>query len=136
MEKRDELAATGNSQDLEASRKIQAKIDKAASAAFADRTILQRREQELLAHNKRKQATASRKRKRVDLHQDKTVGEVNADLRRSGAPPVPSGKRRTTRPTRKRRRETTPDLSEDSFESIEGDEDSDVNSCIIVAGAV
>jgi hypothetical protein len=136
IEQRDKLAETGISEDLEALRKIQAKIDKATTTAFADRTILQRREEELLAHNKRKQAAASKKRKRVDLGQNKTVGEVNDGLRQAEAPHVPSRKVPTTRATRRHRHKTTPEPSEDGFESIDADEDSDVNSVIICAGAL
>ena len=136
IQKRDQLAATGKSEDLDASHKIQAKIDKSSTKAFADRTILQQREVELMSHNTKKQAKASKKRKRVDPLQEMTVGQVNSVLNKPEAPPQPKCKTITTRATQRRRRLTTPETSEDSSESIEASEDSDINSCIIVSGAV
>jgi hypothetical protein len=134
MEKRNELAATGKVEDLEVLRKIQAKIDKVSTTAFAERTILQQHEQELMSHNSRKQAKAFKKRKRVDPPQEMTVGQVNSALSKANAPPPPKCKRPATQTTQRHRQETTPELSEDSFESIEADEDSDRSSCIVLAG--
>jgi hypothetical protein len=136
IKERDELVSTGKPDDLAVSQKIQAKIDKATTTAFADRTILQQREQELLEHQQRKKAAASKKRKRVDPLQNMTVGEVNAMFNR----PIASSKAKCAeqppRTTRQRRRPATPELSDSAADSLGADEDSDVNSCIILAGAV
>jgi hypothetical protein len=52
----------GNVENLEAVKKIQAKVDKGATKAFADCIILEQHEVQLLAYKERKAAAASKKK--------------------------------------------------------------------------
>jgi hypothetical protein len=112
---------------------ISGKICKAASTAFADRTILSFDNDDMRAHNQQKMQKATRKRKRIIGNGGITIGAIDKEL----APVVPPPFKRTAWVTCARKRAKTPSpeptSDEESYTTEGTDVDSDISCCIVLA---
>ncbi|KAH0558654.1 hypothetical protein GP486_004696, partial [Trichoglossum hirsutum] len=118
---------------LESTRRmLYTKISKAATTAITERDMWKREYLDLKSHTDRKQKKASKKRKRVPgVEQGEVIsmGEALEALERPRH-------RGPTRAAKRQRTTRTPSPEvEDDEESIEGDMNSEINSCIIVVAS-
>jgi hypothetical protein len=127
------LAGDCDEEDIEASKIIRAKINKAATTAIAKIEILERELQETKAFRLEQGGNRPRKKRRALGGQVLTCGEARArmtGLEMGGTEPSVTA---TTRQTRRQKRPTTPDNLDETWKELSDEESSDISSCIICA---
>jgi hypothetical protein len=125
------MVDTSDEGNVEASKMVRAKINKAATTAMAKIEILERELQETRAFQSKQGANKPRKKRRALGGQALTCGDARAKTRALEGGTTRATLTTTTRTTRSRKRPASPDGLNETWEGLSDEELSDISSCII-----